>query len=743
MREYGPSYESLIKPYVRSSNPKTAFFSSVTGKKLVGEESLGPTYWRQNMEMPVLFNSALRSALREAADKVTLIEIGPHPALGGPVGQILRDMGRSQDVHLATLVRGKSCDESLLNLAGKLYQSGLQIDLTVVCPPGKHVGQLPSYNWDQDTSHWAETRVSRDWRFREYPPHELLGSRVVEMANEPCWRKMFALEDASWMDGHEINGQIVFPGAGYIAMVGEALRQLTGEATYTLRSVRLASALVVPVDKVVELITTLKPTMVDTSESSSWYEFTIMSFNGTKWSRNCYGDARASADKPESLNTPDAEGLDGPRLLPRRVNEEDWYRVLRRTGFNYTGAFAGMHSVSSATNTDNARASVPSRVSAALDKDGSKFSQYDVHPAIIDQCFQVLTVATCRGLARNMSQLAVPTFIEEISISPGPTSLTLDVEATINLKLPNGSFFGDIKAQAMAHTVVALKGLKASALTSDDGGAEEEPLVTQFEWRPHSDFSNLSGCIHPCKQSADQWAMRDELVLLCLLDHQKSIKISDRTPQHLVKFFDWLQLEIDRYRCGENHFVPNTLRLESLSDEERLARIEELVAATSQDEYRVFTEGIYRMFKLASEIFSGENHPLHILLEDNLLTRLYNAAPLDYTDTIHVLANTNPHLRILEVGAGTGGTTAKVLPALKSKYGERLFSTYTYTDVSGGFMTAARDRFSAETENMEFAVLDISKDPAEQGFQLESYDLILASNVSTIYYPRVPYASTS
>jgi hypothetical protein len=69
-----------------------------------------------------------------------------------------------------------------------------------------------------------------------------------------------------------------------------------------------------------------------------------------------------------------------------------------------------------------------------------------------------------------------------------------------------------------------------------------------------------------------------------------------------------------------------------------------------------------------------------------------------------------------------------VLQALKSSFGERLYSTYTYTDVSSGFMTGAGERF-AEHDNIEYAVLDITKDPLEQGFQLASYDLIVCSNV--------------
>ena len=47
-------------------------------------------------------------------------------------------------------------------------------------------------------------------------------------------------------------------------------------------------------------------------------------------------------------------------------------------------------------------------------------------------------------------------------------------------------------------------------------------------------------------------------------------------------------------------------------------------------------------------------------------------------------------------------------------------------------MAAAKERFTG-TENIEYSVMDISKDPAAQGFQLASYDLVIASNVGLLY----------
>lgn len=52
------------------------------------------------------------------------------------------------------------------------------------------------------------------------------------------------------------------------------------------------------------------------------------------------------------------------------------------------------------------------------------------------------------------------------------------------------------------------------------------------------------------------------------------------------------------------------------------------------------------------------------------------------------IAHRYPRMNVLEIGAGTGGSTRRILPRLGSA-----FLSYTYTDVSGGFFSHAEDRF--------------------------------------------------
>ncbi|WP_215451703.1 SDR family NAD(P)-dependent oxidoreductase [Streptomyces sp. ATCC 21386] len=81
---------------------------------------------------------------------------------------------------------------------------------------------------------------------------------------------------------------------------------------------------------------------------------------------------------------------------------------------------------------------------------------------------------------------------------------------------------------------------------------------------------------------------------------------------------------------------------------------------------------------------------------------------------------------VVEIGAGTGGTTASLLPALASTGTD---VTYVYTDVSRAFLQHGRERFAAAHPFVRFEQLDISRDPATQGFRPGSADLVVAANV--------------
>ncbi|KAG2420106.1 hypothetical protein HFD88_004905 [Aspergillus terreus] len=81
--------------------------------------------------------------------------------------------------------------------------------------------------------------------------------------------------------------------------------------------------------------------------------------------------------------------------------------------------------------------------------------------------------------------------------------------------------------------------------------------------------------------------------------------------------------------------------------------------------------------------------------------------------------------KVLEMGAGTGGTTLVMAPLLASLSDMGMAVEYTFTDISPSMVANARRRFSKLYPFMRFSVHDIEKAPADE---LKGQHLVLASN---------------
>ena len=146
--------------------------------------------------------------------------------------------------------------------------------------------------------------------------------------------------------------------------------------------------------------------------------------------------------------------------------------------------------------------------------------------------------------------------------------------------------------------------------------------------------------------------------------------------------------------------------------------------------------GLFRRSANAlADVLRGEADALTLLFSSGEPTAadLYLKAPVaraanrmlaDATATLLRDLPAGRRLRVLEVGAGTGSATAAVLPELPAGGYD-----YVYTDISAGFFSEAESRFGGAEAAIDYRVLDIEKDPLEQGFDANGYDLVIASNV--------------
>ncbi|SCF29375.1 Acyl transferase domain-containing protein [Micromonospora echinospora] len=117
--------------------------STLTGEWVV-PESMGADYWYENLRRTVLFDPAVRVAVR--AGHTTFVEISPHPVLTMPVTGILDDAGVTGHT-LGTLRRGEDDPTRLLTSLATAYTVGLPVDLRRVLAETATV-DLPTYAFD-------------------------------------------------------------------------------------------------------------------------------------------------------------------------------------------------------------------------------------------------------------------------------------------------------------------------------------------------------------------------------------------------------------------------------------------------------------------------------------------------------------------------------------------------------------------------------------------------------------------
>lgn len=313
MLKIGERYEKLLEGNVTpslSGHESMTMFSSLVGDRI--DQAVNANYWKNNMVKPVLFHQACQKMLsgREGAD--FLIEIGPSGALAGPIGQIKKEFSNqgSGIQYLSAAKRGPDSAMPLFDVAGRLFVAGGSVDLCKVNeheqnsdenPPATII-DLPNYAWNHSTKYWHESDASKDWRFRPFVHHDLLGSKILGTSwHSPSFRKVLDLKDVPWIKDHKMGSDVLFPASGYIAMAIEALyqcRQNTNpieEVTsadklrYRLRNINFDKALVLEESNEAKIMLTLA---AHPGTSDSWHNFKVSSSRDDIISDHCHGMIR-------------------------------------------------------------------------------------------------------------------------------------------------------------------------------------------------------------------------------------------------------------------------------------------------------------------------------------------------------------------------------------------------------------------------------------------------------------------
>lgn len=679
-------------------------FSSLRAKRIMDGQEFGPQYWLENLTSPVLFNSAVQCILHEIRNALFL-EIGPHATLQGPIREICAGNNAKFD-YIPTLLRGKNSTESLLSALGQIYQHDINVDFSSLYPSGNALADLPTYPWSLNEKYWYEPRISKEWRLRPFGHHELLGRKVAESTSiNPSWRLVLVPDHVPWLADHKVHEDTVVPFAAFISMAGEAIRQLTGvEAGYTVKNAQVTKALVIG-ETPVEIVTALRQ-----QPASEYFNFTIASHNGTTWVIHSEGLV-----KPVDRNAPPAE--QSP-VLPRVADAARWFRAFAKVGFNYGPKFRLLDSLS---------ASATEETATALVQTGEELvdGPFLQHPTTIDACLQLAIIAGCRGLQRNYTELKVPTAIDKLEVYRGASSMRAVAQSSAD-----GESM-DAECVSNGEALLRLHGLRFTPLPVQDEnmGAYHRTDGAYLEWLPDFDFQDEAAALIKPPSDDKGTHILEEFALLCVADSVARLKGRKPSTPHYEKYARWMAMKAEAAANGQSAIIGDASRLLSLSSSGRSGMIDEMYAQLLEIPCRApYAVAIRRIRDNIEELYAGTVDAAQLLMEDDCLTNIYSVINFDYARYVSLMSNSRPALRILEIGAGAGGTCYTILSKIVQEGKLPPFSVYTYTDLSPGFVAQARERFS-EAPNIEYKVFDVSKDPLDQGLVAESYDLVLAPYV--------------
>lgn len=425
-------------------------FSSVTGEQLAGP--MDSDYWKSNMICPVRFHAALSNMLTAKDAPDFLIELGPAGALKGPTSQVLKSLPGIKAQYTSAMARGAADVKSIFGVVGSLYVAGGKVNLKrvnkVEGAEPKVVVDLPNYSWNHSTKYWYESEASKDWRNRLFPPHDLLGSKVLGSPwQSPVFMRSLDVQDLPWIADHKMGPDTVFPATGYISMAIEAIYQRTealhileGEKKvenprYRLRNVQFKKALVLPDNQ----STRMSLTLTAHTGVGDWFEFKISSLAGTTWTEHVRGLIRTDEDVPQVASAQDTKPFEHP------VEASLWHKAMLDAGYSFGPKFLKQIQIEARPGARTSRSVL------GLEAPESKYpqSKYPMHPAAMDGCFQTCAPSLWTGNRHAINAVLVPAMIDSLTITSSKANrgLSLTSAAYVGLGRPtdNKNYMSDAR----------------------------------------------------------------------------------------------------------------------------------------------------------------------------------------------------------------------------------------------------------------------------------------------------------
>ena len=540
----------------------------------------------------------------------------------------------------------------------------------------------------------------------------------------------------------------MYPAAGMLVMAIEAAKQTADQtrevAGYSFKNVTFSKALVISLEpEGVEVQFYLRP-LKNISDIRN--EFRLLCLEGAKWAENCSGSVSVEYveshpckefDRDQEYEAQQFKKLlrESRMIQHQSVESTKFYRKLNDWGFEYGQAFQR----------EEAGALLQLSKSTSLSDDCV------IHPAVIDGMGHLSLTVISKGGTKPIPTM-IPTRIRKAWIGNAGFHQK-DVEYMNGCARATFNGYRKVDSSVMAfdhagsNLLVVLEGFEMTVLESPSTTLAiqefEKQMFFNIDWKPDFNLLDTQQLFAYCEAArpaiTQPFAFCEDLEFLSLLYITKALNAVQeldfsKFKPHIKKYILWMQMKRDQFDAGKL-FISRPEWGDYLNDQNYHDELLERITCTNI-QGRFYGEITKNLVKIITEEIDG----LEFFFKDDLVSDFYRDAEGPVTcfnilaRYLDVLAHQDSGMRILEVGAGTGSATVPILDVLMrhgdAEFGAPRFEHYDYTDISPSFFTTARQKFKSSKDRMRFASLDIEKDPYQQGFKAESYDLIIASNVS-------------
>ncbi|MBF2003215.1 MAG: SDR family NAD(P)-dependent oxidoreductase [Synechococcales cyanobacterium M58_A2018_015] len=763
---------------IRYALPRLPLIANLTGE-LATAEVASPDYWCQHLLRTVRFATGIRTLAQLPC--TVFLELGPKPTLLSLGRATLPDLNALWLPSLRS-PSAASDQQTMLSSLAQLYTQGAAIDWTAVEQhPKRQRLVLPTYPF-QRQRYWLEAPPPRMRSGSSQSIHPLLGQQFHLATGSSIYFQQLLAEAPSYLQQHRVSGHAIMPAAGYIEMALAAGRAVLGCAVEL--SLAIDRALPITPDTTVQFVLTphqdcyaFQVFAREESSPSEWQQYAAGEIKPVA------GEvAQNRVDLPRI--TWFHELL---RKLPQELSAAEFYQSCRERGIEYGTAFQVLQHLWRGTDQAIGRIALPEAPGASYQLSPIVLdAALQVVAAALpsgQMCLPIELERFTYHVPLSESS-ATHSLWSYAALRAGQKGWLADIQlfsGDETVDPSNGN-----RLAALPHTIrpiATLTGLRLQPTTRTAASSPPQDWLYQVEWQPQPlppSHDYLPSPLDLCHSLADQLPhltsqpaqvaygtllpQLEQLSLRYVINAFRDLGWSFLPQQHLSTETIAQQLGIVHQHQRLLHRL-----LEILAEAGVLEPASESGLEQPDESWRVVqrlpdmpidldinidldsnldsdldvepletTPELTLLRRCGSQlaaVLRGEVDPLQLLFLDGDLTtvtQLYQesaGAVLMNTLVQQAIKTAIRHkpahqpLRILEVGAGTGGTTAYLLPLL-----DGTTTIYDFTDISALFTEQAKQRFQ-NYSFVQYQTLDIEKPLLSQGYALESYDIVIAANV--------------